>query len=437
MQIGWLATFDNVAIFGGIDPATLKYTAPQYFFLRGGGVDNDNPAILTARSCVSDHPFPFQTNWSRPGKIIRSSETRFAGDTQFQLWSRSTTSGTWVRRMNVTSIAPLTTINPFFYDAIDINLPGGNTGIVVNTPVIIPGAVGQTITICFQQNGVGCSAFTWPALCAWSDGTAPAKTPKNVTTPRNRQSCTFRYNGHYWEQIGPVTNVLPPAVAATPITDNFRTGNPFWLNQPDTHPVPTPTTPRWEHVPGGGSLGIQQVGGVNMCVTPCLGYFGDREGDDVNGLFGPGAAAVIETGMATQPTGISAEFTWQKSEGIICRYRDGQNFVVFAVIVGLFTVDASGPALRTAIIGRGFSHGTQLTLNLGDFIVPGPPIAAGSKHTLLVKCTATDFAVSLDGAAPHHFESSDQANFPNFLDFTKHGIFSSHRLATFTNFTVS
>jgi hypothetical protein len=400
------------------------------FFLRSGGADDDNPAILTARSCASEHPFPFQTNWSRPGKIIRSSGTRFTGDAAFQLWSRNTTSDTWVRRKNVTSTA-LFTINPFFYDAIDINLPGSDSGIVVSTPVILSGAVGQTVTICFQQNGVGGSAFTWPALCAWSGGAAPA----NVTTPRNRQSCTFRHHGRYWEQIGPVTNVLPPAVNPTPIIDNFSTqvpgGNPFWLNQPDTRPLPTPMTPRWEHVPGGGSLGIKQVGGVNVCVTPCLGYFGDNESDDGNGLFGPGAAAVIETGMATQATGISATFSWQKSEGIICNYRDDQNFVVCAVIVGVFAV---GGPMSTAIAGRGWSHG-QLS-NLGDFVLPGPPIVAGSKHSLVVKCTATDFLVSLDGAPPHTFTPL-AADLPNFLDFTKHGILSSHRLATFTNFTVS
>jgi hypothetical protein len=33
-----------------------------------------------------------------------------------------------------------------------------------------------------------------------------------------------------------------------------------------------------------------------------------------------------------------------------------------------------------------------LFLNLGDFVLTDrPPIAAGSKHTLLVKCTATEF----------------------------------------------
>jgi hypothetical protein len=253
--------------------------------------------------------------------------------------------------------------------------------------------------------------------------------PVNVTAPRNRQSCTFRYDGRYWEQSGPVTNVLPPAAPATQITDSFGkqvpAGNPFWLNQPDTAPLPTPTTPRWEHVPGGGSLGIKLVGGVSTCVTPCLGYIGDNDTDDGIGLFGPGAAAVIETGMATQTTGIFAEFTWQQSEGIICRYRDDQNFMVFAVIVGLFTVDASGPKLYTAITGRGFSNGQQSFLNLGDYVLTDrPPIAIGSKHTLLVKCTATEFLVSPDGSTPHHFKPSaeDQANFPNFLDFTKHGI---------------
>ena len=142
--------------------------------------------------------------------------------------------------------------------------------------------------------------------------------------------------------------------------------------------------------------------------------------------------------MATQTTGISATFTWWNSEGIICRYRDDQNFVVFVVIVGLFTVASGATLMQTAIDGRGFSHG-KLLWNLGDFPL-GPPIVPGSEHTLLVKCTATEFLVSLDGAAPHPFTPStevDKANFPNFLDFTKHGILSSHRLATFTNFTVS
>jgi hypothetical protein len=154
----WPATFENVVLIGA--------KAPQYFYLRGGALDTDYPAILTARDCVSEHPFPFQTNWSRPGKIIRSSGTRFVGDPDSQLRSRNTTSDTWVRRMNVKT-APFT-INPFFYDAMDINLAGTGTGNGDSAPVILPGAVGQTITICYQQDGVGGWAFTWPALCAWS-----------------------------------------------------------------------------------------------------------------------------------------------------------------------------------------------------------------------------------------------------------------------------
>lgn len=442
VQLDWPATVENVVLLGA--------KAPQYFYLRGGGVDTDYPQILTARDCVSEHPFPFQTNWSRPGKIIRSSGTRFVGDQHSELRSRNTTSDTWVRRTNVTSTAPFT-INPFFYDAIDINLAGSGTGSGASAPVILPGAVGQTITICYQQDGFGGWAFAWPELCAWSAGSPPSsviKPSKKGTRPHNRQSCTFRYNGRYWEQIGPVTNVLPPAITATPITDNFTTpvdgGVSFWLNQPDTLPVPvkppphgnvlTPTTPVWEHVPGGGSLGINN-GPPSRCATLCLGYVGDNNTEDGQGLFGPGAAAVIETGMATQPTGISATFTWQKAEGIIAHYLDDQTFVIFSV-------------QAADIVIRGWSHGVPITS--GGNVAHGlKTVTPGSTHTLLVQCTNTagtaGFNINLDGGAFTHSMSFDAVDSKNLASFTKHGIFSSVGVeavspaapATFTNFTAS
>jgi hypothetical protein len=147
---------------------------------------------------------------------------------------------------------------------------------------------------------------------------------------------------------------------------------------------------------------------------------GDIPGDDVNGWFGPGAAAVIETGMATQTTGISATFTWQANEGIIAHYLDDQTFFIFLVS-------------DTAVHFRGISHGQFINYaNSPSYSTLVP----GSSHTLLVQCTTTGFNVSLDGGAPWAITLTP-TDLANFGDLTKHGIISSSRSATFTHFKVS
>jgi hypothetical protein len=410
--IGSGIVLENIAFFG--------LYCPQYIYIPTNA-DSDYPYRFDFANIFCDHPFPLQSPWTRDNQIFATRALGFVGDAAFEMWSRCTTSDHRVKRKNVTPTSNAGWIvDPIFFDAYDVRLSSK-----AGTLTLRDGSIGKLITVTFEQDGVGGWAYTWPAKCAWSGGNVPA----NVTTPRNRQSCTFRYNGRYWEQTGPITNVLPPAVAATPIADNFGKqvlgGISYWLNQPDT----TGTETRWEHVPGGGSLGINNTsldGGLSACVTLCLGYIGDNETNDGTGLLdglGPGAAAVIETGMATQATGISATFTWQKYEGIICRYRDDQNFVVFAV--GDTVIQCLGFSLGQQLLDHPFPHGVKML--------------AGSKHTLLVKCTATDFLVSLDDAPPHTFTPSaaELPTFPNFRDFTKHGILSTHRMATFTNFTVS
>src|SRR5271166_2817004 len=410
--IGGAIALENIAFFG--------LNCPQYIYMPTNA-DSDNPYQMDFASIFCDHPFPLQSPWTRDNQILTTRRLGFVGDANFNTWSRCTTSDQRVKRRNVTPTSNADWIvDPIFFDAYEIRL-SSNAG----TLTLRDGSIGKLITITFEQDGVGRHSYTWPANCAWSGGTAPKKAPKNGTTPRNRQSCDFRWNGRFWAQCGPVTDIVPPVVASNPIKDRFSTGNPYWLDHPDI----TGTMTRWEHVPGGGSLGIKS----GVCVCNCLGYVGDSNANDNQGLWGPGAAAVIETGLATQTTGISATFVWQSGAGIICHYKDDQSFMVVTIITS------------TLVTIRGWSNG--VFTNYGDRTLD-KAIVAGSSHTLLVRCIATAassaLVISLDGGASTFFNKQpsvtvtlNPADQKNFGDLTKHGIFAASTNEIFTEFSVS
>ena len=409
---GGIIALENIAFFG--------LNCPQYIYMPTNA-DSDNPYQMDFASIFCDHPFPLQSPWTRDNQILTTRRLGFVGDASFQTWSRCATSDQRVKRRNVTPTSNADWIvDPIFFDAYEIRL-SSNAG----TLTLRDGSIGKLITITFEQDGVGRHSYTWPANCAWSGGTAPKKAPKNGTTPRNRQSCDFRWNGRFWAQCGPVTDIVPPVVASNPIKDRFSTGNPYWLDHPDI----TGTMTRWEHVPGGGSLGIKS----GVCVCNCLGYVGDSNANDNQGLWGPGAAAVIETGLATQTTGISATFVWQSGAGIICHYKDDQSFMVVTIITS------------TLVTIRGWSNG--VFTNYGDRTLD-KAIVAGSSHTLLVQCLSTAassaLVISLDGGTGtfNHGQPSvtvtlNPADQKNFGDLTKHGIFAASTSEAFTEFSVS
>jgi hypothetical protein len=404
---------ENIALFG--------LNCPQYIYMPTRADSDIHPYQVDLASIFCEHPFPLQSAWTRDNQILTTRLLGFVGDSNYETWSRCTTSDQRVKRKNVTPPPTPTSntdwiVDPIFFDAYEIRL-GSKAGVLT----LRDGSIGKLITITFEQDGVGGWSYMWPANCAWSGGNAPA----NVTTSRNRQSCDFRWNGRFWTQCGPVMDIVPPVIARNPIKDKFSTGNPYWLDHPDISGAKT----RWEHVPGGGSLGIK--GGV--CVCNCLGYVGDASTNDNQGLWGPGAAAVIETGMATQPSGISATFVWWNGAGIICHYKDDQTFMVVTIITS------------TLLTIRGWSNG--VLTNYGDRTLD-KAIEAGTSHTLIVQCVATAsssaLVVSLDGGANTFNQGQSSVTVTltpvdqkNFGDLTKHGIFAASTKEVFTELSVS
>jgi hypothetical protein len=414
--VQWLnapLTLDNVALMG--------FECPQYVWINRVGVDNDVQAVVSARNLATDHPHPFQSPWAHPGVTIHSESTRFIGDSANIVLSNRRKTEHWTRRKIITSANPYS-LDPANFEAVDIRLCSNKTDAGPFT--LKPGVLGQRVSICFEQDGVGGRSYEWPTLCAFS-GAVPAK----VMTPRNRQTCEFRWTGRFWEQHGTVTNVTPPTIPPIPFTsDNFSSVSPNWLNT--TTP---PGTYAWEHVPGGGSLGIVGVPAPNHCKCQVLGWFGDKDSDVNNGFcFNAAAGAVIETGMTTTPTGISATFTWHATEGIIANYLDDMTFVVFFL---------------TATHLKVFPFSNAIPLGSMTFIQPlggpGTPLVPGSTHTLLVKITANGYAVTLDpggaitiGGLPT-FPINNPAELPLVKDLTRHGIVAGSTSATFTKFSVS
>jgi hypothetical protein len=411
-------TLDNVTLLGRADPKTA-IVIPQFVW-----VDRnvDYPAVVSARNIASEHPHPFQSPWAHPGVIIKSDGTRFVGDQDLTLWKRRNVEH-WRRRKIITDTTePPYSLDPADFEAVDIRL-----SVNAGSFTLRPGIIGQRVSICFEQDGLGGHEYHWPALCAFS-GAAPAV----VKNPRNRQTCEFRWTGRFWEQYGAVTMVTPPAIPANGVQDNFSSGNPCWLNTPSPA---VPGGPAWEHVPGGGSLGI--VGG--KCVCPLLGWLGDKDNDLLNGFTGfMAAAAVIETGMtgtATTPVTVSATFTWYANEGVVVNYLDDMTFVI---------------VFLTATQLRMYAFSNGVPLGSLTYIQPlGPaaavPLVPGSSHTLKVTIygvssptpgydvTLDDGAITIGNKKIMHLKAG--ADFPLVGDLTKHGILAGSTSATFSQFS--
>ena len=410
--------------------------APQYIAM-ASVTDGVFVSPVSVTNCVSQHPYPLRSPWSRPGKIFHVQGQKLVGDSQFQLHLRKFPTH-WTRRLNVppASGAPLpaSPLDPAFFDNLDVRLSSKSKPFVLG-----PGVPGQTLTICFVQDGIGGHAYAWPASCAFDGGSAPA----NVFASRNRQTCSFRWTGRFWEQQGQVTNVVPPVPPNNPVIDKFtglrhplQSANPFGLGAPDGGGLPAVSAFDWEHVPGGGSLGLVP-GNKGMCVCNCLGWVGDNEADGFGLVNYAGAAAVIETGMKTTKKGIEAKFKWQLAEGIIAHYLDDQTFCHLYLTESTLNV-------------RGYSHGVMASgSGFGNAPLLSPKtlkpvkLKPGSTHTLLVECNSKGFLVKLDdgaisigGMVPFPVKLTSP-NLENFRDLTKHGIFAASTAAAFSSFSVS
>jgi len=409
---------DGIAIQMTHSPTSISNVAlagancPQFIDLAAHRTDGPYGSMVDVAKLATQHPYPFRSPWSRPGKIVRASGMRFIGlNSTFETLTNKTSTN-FVRRYNVipqNSGKPYS-LNPAFFDSVEIRL-GANAG----TFTLPPGVPGQILSITFDQDGVGTRSYSWPGLCAFSGGRAPA----NVTTARNRQTGTFEWNGRYWEQRGAITNVLPPTIAANPVWDKFSSGEKFWLSKPSVGAF------NWEHIPGGGSVGIAPppplpLGGPCKCNS--LGWIGDNGAD--TGFYGQGAGAVIETGMTTTPDGIQAMFVWQATETVIAHYLDDQTFQAIWLYNGFGTgrVGYEGYSRGAVVVGTSYRAAPV------EFI-------PGSTHALRVKLTATGFEIWVDGGLKGTVAMGDDQ--PKFADLTKHGFVLSSRDAMCKDFSVS
>ncbi len=364
---------------------------PQFISTEGLGDDGATSSWATVTNCATDHPHPLRSPWSRPGRLYEVRGLQFTGDAQLQGYARLA-SPKQVRRKNISSGAAYS-LNPLWFDAVDVRLSAD-----AGAFTLAPGVIGQRVDVAFEQDGKGGRTWTWPANVAFDGGA----TPDNVTTSRNRQSARLEWSGQCW-RAGAVTNTTPLAAAVAPYSTTFPTGDQFHLPSP------------WEHVPGGGSLGILD----GVCVTNSLGWLGDDDLDGFVGFRGPAAGAVIETGLGATPTGVSATFVWRENEGLILHYLDDQTFFIVTLISG-------------SVYAMGWYHGVFTSYG----ILGGPTLVAGTSHTLLVKCTSTGLDITVDGnfLGSRVFSADDRLL---FNDLSKHGIFSASRTATFSAFSVS
>ncbi len=389
-------TFRNVALQG----ATGK--SPQYWTTTGLRY-TDGPTLDTIdlHGCASDHVHPLRSDYSRPGKNVHSTGMRWIADLSEQMETRRN-QPCGIRRQNVTSSTAYT-LDPKSFDDIEVRL-GADAGVFT----LANGITGQVVNVTFEQDGAGGRLFTWPTNVAFDGGSAPAW----VGTSRNRQKVALAWSGSYWEQRGAVTNTVPPTPVATPIDEEFTSGYPFALAAP------------WEHLPGGGSIGVS--GGVAVCTS--LGYVGDVDSTD-GGMWrtGGGAGAVVETGIANAT--ITATFLWQEGEGIIAHYLDEQTWIGCC----LSNLSGSGGVYVT-LCARG------ATLPYGHVVLSaGVPLVAGSTYTLKVQCTATGLVLTLDSGTPvvADWGPSYSAAVAKFGDLTKHGFVLANRAAQCTRFTVT
>lgn len=379
-------TFDNVSMTG--------LTCPQFWSTVGRYIDGPTLNTMVLRECASEHPHPLRSPFSRPGKHVWATGMRFTSDFSQQMVTRPQPLCN-VRRQNVTTTAAFS-LDPIAFDTIEARL-SSNAGAFT----LSPGAVGQRISITFEQDGIGGYTYTWPVNVAFDGGSPPAW----VGTRRNRQTVSFEWTGSYWAQCGSAVNMVPPVPVAAPITETFAIGYPFSL------------LPPWGHLPGGGSLGVS--GGV--CVAPCVGPIGDIQSSD-NGMFGPGAGAVVETGISNAT--IVATFVWRNAETIIAHYLDEQTFVP----ISLCNVNGNGGVYISMYL-RG-------TTSAYGFIPLGALLVSGTTYTLSVTCTSTGFIFALDGGAAHPITWSPTL-ISQYGDLTKHGFILSSTTARCSAFSVA
>ncbi len=395
---GGALSLKNVSIFGA--------TCPQYLACQLPGViaDRDVSGRIEIDGLTSDHPYPIGGSpYARAGRVIEARSVRFVGDVQFQ--QRATRIGERaVRRQLVKTVGAPVALDSRYATEFVIGLEHDAGAVTIN-----PGAVGQVVVITFSQNGIGGAAYAWPASCAFESA------PTNALAPFARQRCAFEWNGSYWEQYGAVVTTVPPSLPFAPVADTFATGNPYWLSAPSS-----PNGHQWEHVPGGGSIGV--ANGAAQCVS--VGWLGDNDIDllpNGAGILKPfGAAAVIDCGGDGLAT-ISATLAIYNAEGVIAHYRDDQTFWVFRI-----GFNANGTTYGQAY---GYSHGVIAVQGYRNFNLPAG-ITPGSTHAISVQCTASGFVVKVDSAVTTLVVS----DIAKWLPLTKHGIVASDTRATFSAF---
>jgi hypothetical protein len=384
---------DNVEIAGAI--------CPQFVSLIGRTADGPTMVTLDATNVTSDHVHAFRTQWSRPGKVIRARGTRFVDRPSFSTLARHPESLN-VRRANVKTSAAYT-IDPATgeFDHVEIRL-GADAGVCTLTA----GTAGQRLRITIEQDGVGGRIPQWPPQCAFDGGVKPAP----ALAPHARQSIEFECDGEFWLQVGAVTTVVRPTAAPGPFVADFAQGSRFWLPAP------------WEHLAGGGSIGVS--GGVAVCNS--VGWVGDNYTDARPfPLGGEGAAAVVETGMALAD--VTATFVWQRQESLILRYRDDHNFIAIALANN---ASWQQPYLSPSVISRGVAY------NAGVAVWNGAMLTPGSTHTLGAKMTAAGLALFVDGVQRGNTFDLSRDEFRRLGEGTRHGIILSDTGAKCSAFAV-
>jgi hypothetical protein len=412
-QINSTMIIDNVVIDGDF--------APQYIGFGSSRRETDtlSTSLMEVNALTSHHLYPIGGSpYNREGKLFRPRNIRFVNDASDESQTLNGT-GQWygLRRHNFITGFTTFTIVPDYYDALEMFLTINSSTITLQSGSF----VGQKLRLTFIQDGIGGWTYTWPSACVFSGGSAPS----NVTTPMNRQTVEFLWNGSFWEQSSAALSTLPAAAASNPVTEDFSNPSPptFYLTQPYSGGSPSGTN-SWISVPGGGAMGISSSG---TCAVNCIGLLGDdgTTPPGYNGLSGAfaatspggGAGYVIETGLTTTTVGISTTYVYQNSAGIIFNYLNDQTFLM-----------AGAAGSRFYVFGF---NGTAVHEFVANLITPLTP---GTTHTILVDIGVSSTTFKLDGVLQSTIPSSSLVA---WATYTKHGFFATALTETFSAFSVS